>query len=107
VVVHYDKAPVTGGDYGCIFMADNMAVTPVPPPIILSNAASLAHGAFQFAFTHTPGTTFTVLGSTNAALPLTNWYVLGSATEISAGQYQFTDVQTTNQSCCFYCVRSP
>jgi hypothetical protein len=35
VVVHYDKAPPTGGDYGVIFMADNMnvALAPfVPPP---------------------------------------------------------------------------
>jgi hypothetical protein len=32
VVVHYDAAPPTGGDYGPIFMADNMAVTAVPLP---------------------------------------------------------------------------
>jgi hypothetical protein len=107
VVVHYDKAPLTGGDYGPIFMADNMAVTPAPPPIILGNAARLANGAFQFTFTNTPGTSFTVWGSTDATLPLTNWYVLGSVTETSAGQYQFTDVQATNQSRCFYRVLSP
>ena len=33
VVVHYDKAPVTGGDYGPIFMADNMSVTVAPVPL--------------------------------------------------------------------------
>lgn len=32
VVVHYDAPPPTGGDYGPIFMADNMWVTPVPEP---------------------------------------------------------------------------
>jgi hypothetical protein len=32
VVIHYYKPPVTGGDYGPIFMADNLVVTPVPPP---------------------------------------------------------------------------
>lgn len=32
VVVHYDAPPPTGGDYGVIFMADNMRVTPVPEP---------------------------------------------------------------------------
>jgi hypothetical protein len=37
VVVHYDSAPPTGGDYGVIFVADNMIVTPaaaaaVPEP---------------------------------------------------------------------------
>jgi hypothetical protein len=31
VVVHYDAPPPTGGDYGPIFMADNMTVTPAPP----------------------------------------------------------------------------
>jgi hypothetical protein len=51
--------------------------------------------------------TCTVWGSTDATLPFTNWYVLGSATETSAGQYQFTDLQATNQSRCFYRVLSP
>ena len=33
VVVHYDAPPPTGGDYGTIFVADNMTVTPgVPEP---------------------------------------------------------------------------
>ncbi len=32
VVVHYDAAPATGGDYGCIFVADNMMVTPAVSP---------------------------------------------------------------------------
>lgn len=29
VVVHYDRPPPTGGDYGVIFVADNMSVTPI------------------------------------------------------------------------------
>ena len=32
VVVHYDAAPPTGGDWGPIFVADNMQVTVVPEP---------------------------------------------------------------------------
>lgn len=35
VVIHYFKPPVTGGDYGPIFMADNLVATPVPPPPVL------------------------------------------------------------------------
>ena len=27
VVIHYDREPITGGDYGPIFMADNFLVT--------------------------------------------------------------------------------
>ena len=37
VVVHYDAPPPTGGDWGPIFMADNMTVStaPVPEPVSL------------------------------------------------------------------------
>ena len=65
--------------------------------------------AFQFSFTYTPGSTSTVLCSTNAALPLASWNVLGSVTDIPPGSgfYQFTDLQATNLPRCFYCVRSP
>lgn len=34
VVVHYDAGPPTGGDYGVIFVADNMIVTPLPRPTV-------------------------------------------------------------------------
>ena len=33
VVVHYDSAPPTGGDWGPIFMADNLAVTTAAMPV--------------------------------------------------------------------------
>jgi hypothetical protein len=107
VVVHYDKAPVTGGDYGPIFMADNMAVTLAQPLVVLSSGERLGNGAFQFTFSTTPGTSCTVLGSTNVALPVSSWDVLGSASEISAGHYQFTEPQTTNNAQYFYRVRWP
>jgi hypothetical protein len=109
VVVHYDAPPVTGGDYGPVFMADNMAVTPAPPSIVLGQATRRANGAFQFSFTNTTGGTFTVLCSTNAALPLASWYALGSVTENppGSGSYKFTDLQATNLPLCFYRVRSP
>lgn len=32
VVIHYDRPPVTGGDYGPIFMVDNLLVNPAPEP---------------------------------------------------------------------------
>jgi hypothetical protein len=41
VIVHYEHAPITGGDYGPIFMADNMIVTPAPVPEPASVAACL------------------------------------------------------------------
>ncbi len=40
VVVHYDAPPPTGGDYGPIFVADNMQVTlaPEPPTLLISRS---------------------------------------------------------------------
>jgi hypothetical protein len=107
VVVHYDAAPVTGGDYGPVFMADNMAVTPAVLPIILVNPDRLGNGTFQFTFTNAPGVPFTAWASTNLVLPSAGWNALGGVTEISPGQYQFTDPQATNQPRCFYRVSSP
>ncbi len=50
VVVHYDRAPVTGGDYGPIFMADNLRVTTaqVSVPDTLSTGLALLLLALGF-----------------------------------------------------------
>jgi hypothetical protein len=107
VVVHYDAAPVTGGDYGPVFMADNMMVTPLPPPVLLTGMTRLAGGGFQFGFTNAPGGSYHVLASTNLMLSMTNWTVLGTATEVSPGEYQFTDVAASNGGQQFYRVCAP
>jgi hypothetical protein len=107
VVVHYDAPPATGGDWGPIFMADNMMVTPLPPPVVLAGMTRLAAGGFGFTFTNAPGRSFNVCASTNAMLPLNSWAVLGTATEIAPGQYQFTDLSAATKRQQFYCVRSP
>ena len=106
VVVHYDARPPTCQDWGPIFLADNMIVT-LLPPIILVNPAKLTNGAFQFTFTNTPSWPFTVFGTTNLALPFSNWTTVTGLTEAPPGQYQFTDVQATNSSRRFYRVISP
>jgi hypothetical protein len=64
-------------------------------------------GTFQFGFTNAAHLDFTALTSTNLALPLTNWSILGNASEISPGQYQFTDASATNAPQRFYRVVSP
>ncbi len=76
-------------------------------PPVLTKPLILPDGSFQFAFTNTPGVPFEVLMTTNLALPLTNWTVLGSVTEVSTGKFQFTDSQATNSFRRFYRVRSP
>ena len=43
VVVHYDAPPITGGDYGPIFMVDNVLVTEVP--VLTSAVSRMTHGS--------------------------------------------------------------
>ena len=109
VVVHYDAAPVTGGDYGPIFMADNLAVTLAPQPIVLGQPTIRGNGVFQFSFTNAPGSTFTVWSTTNLAAAATSWSKIGTVTENppGSGAYKFTDMQATNLPMCFYRVSLP
>jgi hypothetical protein len=94
---------------GHIYVANDNKVysfsVPVPS-LVLTNWTVFPNGAFQFGFTNTPGLAFTVFGTTNVSLPLSNWTPLGSATEISPGQFQFTDQSNANQDR-FYRVASP
>ena len=80
---------------------------PAPTPNTLTDARTLTNGAFQFAFTNAVGALFGVLATTNLALPLSNWTALGGVTELSPGQFQFTDPQATAAACRFYRIRSP
>ncbi|HLP76115.1 MAG TPA: kelch repeat-containing protein [Candidatus Paceibacterota bacterium] len=80
---------------------------PVPTTPTLTDAKNLADGSFQFAFTNNVGALFGVLATTNAALPLSSWTALGGVTEVSPGQFQFTDPQATNSQQRFYQIRSP
>ncbi len=114
VVVHYDAPPATGGDWGPIFMADDMAVMAAPPmlaaaslPIVLGNGVVLPGGAFQFGFTNTPSATFTVWAAADPTLPLASWTALGNVMEITPGEFQFTDLEATNSVQRFYQVSAP
>lgn len=95
---------------GRIYVANDdkvYAFTVPVPPILLTNPAILPGGAFQFGFTNTPGLSFTAYGTTSIAVPLTNWTRLGSVTEVSDGQFQFTDALGANDVERFYRVSSP
>jgi hypothetical protein len=84
---------------GRIYIANDKQVyefTVPVPSIIITNLMLNPNGTFQFGFTNTPGLGFTVYGTTNLTLPFTNWRSLGAATEISPGQFQFTDTTTGN-----------
>lgn len=68
------------------------------------SGTELGNDTFQLSFTNAPGMGFVVLTSTNIALPLSNWTVLGAPTETSAGQYQFIDSQAAKRQMRFYRV---
>jgi len=88
--------------------ADNFRlVSLAPTPIRLLDAVKLPSGAFQFSFTNTPNASFTVLGSTNLALQLGSWTVLGTPIEFAPGQFRFSDPSATNGVKRFYRVRWP
>jgi uncharacterized repeat protein (TIGR03803 family) len=79
----------------------------LPSPLLLTNLVRLPGGSFQFSFMNTSGSSNTVFATTNLALVFSNWTSLGTASEVSSGHFQFTDLQTTNNSKRFYRVRSP
>jgi hypothetical protein len=75
--------------------------------ITLTDPTILPNGNFQLSFTNIPGALFNVFATTNLTVPFTNWTWLGSATEVSSGQFQFTDSQAPDNSDRFYAVSSP
>jgi len=80
---------------------------PIPTSTTLTGPRILTNGAFQFSFTNSAGALFAVLAATSPLIPLTNWTQLSGVTEVSPGQFQFTDPQATNTVRRYYRVRSP
>lgn len=78
-----------------------------PPPPTLTKVTVLGNGSFRLNFADIPGYTFTVLGSTNIGLALSNWTVLGSVTDSPAGSYQFIDSTAPANTRRCYLVRWP
>ena len=88
-------------------LSRTVVVTMPPGPSTITALAQLADGTFQFNFTNGTPASFTVLATTNVALSVGEWTVLGPAIQLSPGMYQFTDSQGTNFPQRFYQVRSP
>jgi hypothetical protein len=84
-----------------------LLLAPASTPILITHAAPLPSGALQMAFTNTPGAIFSALATTNLSIPLHQWTALGGVTEVSDGEFEFTDLQATNYARRFYRVRSP
>src|ERR1035438_3313092 len=60
----------------------------------------LGNGSVSFTLTNYSDMSFTVLASTNLALPFSQWSNLGTAVEspLGSGQYPFMDMPATNYS---------
>jgi uncharacterized delta-60 repeat protein len=102
------RGRTTGGLYnGSSGLIESVALFwPLPPPFIAS-VQVLGGGAFAFSFTNTNAVAFTVLASTNVALPSEQWEVLGTPAPVGGDLYQFTDPGATNHARRFYQLRGP
>jgi hypothetical protein len=88
-----------------LFASSANGVAPVPP--YLADLMLSTDSSVQFSFSNTIGAPFRVLGSIDLTQPMTNWSVLGPATEILPGQFQFTDPQQATNGQQFYRALSP
>jgi len=63
-------------------------------------------GTLQLNFVYSGSNAFTVLSTTNLSLPASDWTVLGSATNIGAGVFQFSDRVAPSDAHRYYQLRS-
>jgi hypothetical protein len=66
----------------------------------------VGNGQFQFSFSNEAGASYAVLSSTNLALPLAQWTVLGPPVSLGGGLYQFTDSGAPGQTQRYYLLRT-
>jgi hypothetical protein len=79
----------------------------VPGPISLVPVHALTNGTFRFFFTNISDATFTVLATTNIALPPQQWINLGSPSSAAEGVFEFSDHAATLPQQRFFQLRSP
>jgi hypothetical protein len=72
------------------------AAAMTPPGI--TSVAMLGDGVLQLRFSHPGGANLQVFATTNAALPVGNWPMIGTANEIppGSGLFEFTDPDAAN-----------
>jgi hypothetical protein len=109
-VVNFSFTATTSNRTGYISLLGQsipVAQSVVGAPPVLSNVQALGKGVLQFSFTNYPGAVFTVLSTADLSLPLSNWTVAGTATNIASDLFRFTSQPTTGNAQLFYTVRSP
>jgi len=99
--------PLSTADYTALdILGYNSNSAPVATSPRLAGQPMGSSG-FKLSFTNTPSVSFSIYYSTNTTQAVTNWTLLGSATESPAGHYQFTDPQAMTNRQRYYTVRSP
>lgn len=90
-------------------LGQQISVTQAPTLPVLTSATpstGARKGTFELTFSSgSEGATFEVISSTNILLPVADWSVVGMASNIAPGFYQFS-TQSSNVQC-FYMIRSP
>ncbi len=71
-----------------------------------TSISKLGDGNFQFTFTGNVGSSYSLLASTNVALPLASWTVLSSGT-ITSSPLTIQDLTATNHPQRFYTISMP
>jgi hypothetical protein len=100
----------TGGGFSYDRSTPGSGPPPPPPAPTIAGSTMSMDGTFSFTFTNMPGNIFSVLATTNIALPLASWTEAGPATEAPAGsgQYQYVDAGAgTNSQQRHYVIRWP
>jgi hypothetical protein len=88
---------------GSAFAAEQQFTIAAPRIIEL---LMLGNGHFQFSFSNEASVIYAVLGTTNVALPLAQWTVLGPPVSLGGGLYRFTDTGAMGQAQRFYILRA-
>jgi hypothetical protein len=96
--------PALAWDTSSLTVDGTLKVVPGAP--LISGITVLPTGNFSFTLTGTAGQSYSVLASTNVALPLANWQVLTSGI-LPASSYVFEDLTATNYPIRFYRTSNP
>ena len=91
------------------FGFEGFGPSPATPSLAVGSTvtAQTVNGLVTLNFTNVIGMPFCVLTTTNVALPVASWSALGVPTELSPGQFQFTDSQLPTAPTRFYRISSP
>ena len=103
-----------GAGSGNGYAIDNLKVLATINPLVAvtqPNVGGISYNAtagVSLSFTNAAGAAaqFTVWGTTNIALPLSQWQNLGSPTESPAGTYKFTGAPTPGQPQQYYLIEA-